>query len=303
MRVPTFGIYQKSIRHLAESAARLDRAREQVSTGKRVLRPSDDPEAAGVAMAARAEVEQLTQFRQNTDRAALFLDMTESSLAAITEQLRKVRTTALQASTAALDAGDREALAQQVERLADRIAGLMNTETGGRYLFGGTLDAAPPFRQAAAGEPYVYNGNATRLEMGLAPDLVLPVSVAGSELVNERSDAAGAPKSLFQTLADLAKEIRAASPTAISARIADLDVDLGNITRLRADVGARRNYVELARERLDATLAQLRTRQSEAEDADLSAALIELQAAELANQATAGAAARLAQPTLLDFLR
>jgi flagellar hook-associated protein 3 FlgL len=82
-----------------------------------------------------------------------------------------------------------------------------------------------------------------------------------------------------------------------------LHADLDNVISLRADLGARAQYVEWVRQRASDDLLAAQGPQSQLQDADLAAAILDTKAAENAHEATLAVAARLGQTSLLDFLR
>ena len=107
---------------------------------------------------------------------------------------------------------------------------------------------------------------------------------------------------LFTTLSLLSDEIRAGDANAVSARLADMDAHLSRVLELRAEVGGRINRLELCTDRLADMKVSLTEMRSEVEDADLVQAVVDLETQENIYQATASAAARIGQLSLLDFL-
>jgi flagellar hook-associated protein 3 FlgL len=153
-----------------------------------------------------------------------------------------------------------------------------------------------------AGPPVAYVGNANPLQVNLGPDTQFGVSVTGNVLLNARSTEGG-ETDLFQNLSNLQDAMRGGNNAGMAAGLANLDADLDNVVRVRGDMGARVQYLQLAQDRLGTDLAEARGYQSHLENADLAASAIEAASAELAHEAALAVAAKTGSPSLLDYLR
>jgi flagellar hook-associated protein 3 FlgL len=295
MRVTNLMNRQRRVAAMLRGQERLDEARERVSSGRRIQSPSDAPNEIAELLRARSEVAGLERRRSAIDLSLPSMRATDGTMGDITGALRQIRTLALQANNGATGSDSHQALAQQVQQLAERIRSLANSEVNGRFLFGGTDTDSKPF---AAGPPVTYAGSSRPLELSLARDESFAISVTGDALLNARDGT-----DLFRSLATLESAIRDGDHDAIAAGLTELDADLDNVLRLRAEIGARIQYVELARERIESDRLMARERQSRLEDADLPGAILEAAAAGHAQEATIAVASVLNRPSLLDYLR
>src|SRR5262249_27848582 len=194
-----------------------------------------------------------------------------------------------------LTADERGAIADQIARVRARLMSLGNTQSVGRYLFGGTKTDAPPF---SAGPPVDYNGNTTPLEMSLTASTPFAVSVTGDQRLNRRGGTA-----MFRNLADLETAVRTRNGAAISTGLSALDDDLTHVLRHNADLGSRVQYVQMARQQAEDGLSSAQGRQSDLQDVDLAQAILDENTAQVAHQAALAMAGRIDQPSLLDYLR
>lgn len=295
MRVTSQLSRERRIAEILRGQERLEEARDRVSTGKRILRPSDSPSEIADLLRVRANVAELSRRRESADAVLPTMKASAFALQGMSDMLREVRTLTLQAANATTNQDQQQILAGQLEQIRDRILTLANTRTDGRYLFAGTHTDTQPFEP---GPPVAYMGNGRSQEVTLAAGIPFATSVTGETLLNSRG-----ATDLFQNLTTLADAMRAGDTTGMRAGLQELDADLNHIIRLTGDMGSRIQYVELMRGQLDEHLTAARGRQSQIEDVDLAEAIIEVTTAEHAQEAALAMAGRLDQPSLLDYLR
>ncbi len=125
--------------------AQLFRTQEQLSTGKKINRPSDDPIGQAAIIKNDKTLSEVDQFLRNISEADTTLSIGESTLQSIENQLLRARELAIQAANDTNSLVDRAYIASEVRQLYDQIVAVANTSQGGRYIFAGTETAAPPF--------------------------------------------------------------------------------------------------------------------------------------------------------------
>ncbi len=158
MRTSTLGSYQSGLSLMQRMQAAIDHTQKQVSTGRRLLTPSDDPLGATRALELRESLAGLAQFDRNATMAQNRLSHEESALASVNNVLQRVRELALQANNATQSNETRAQIAVEMREHLDQLVQIANqTDGNGRYLFaGGKLDAAPV---AKVGGSYTYSGD------------------------------------------------------------------------------------------------------------------------------------------------
>jgi len=304
MRITTRMIANNLIARLAQTSEQIYRLQSQVASGKRVLRPSDDPTAAARARALRSDLAQIARFTENASYATNLLSDLDGSLDAIYDTVREACDIALQAGVPTLADNQPDALAAMVDELIERLVSLGNTQREGRYVFAGHSTLEEPFSlDASASPPVEYAGDSGLVRIEVSQGDTVVANVTGDELFNMDGAADPALDDLFTTLSLLRDEIRAGDTDAVSARLEDMDAHLSRLLELRAEVGGRINRLELCTDRLADMKVSLTEMRSEVEDADLVQTVVDLETQENIYQATAAAAARIGQLSLLDFLR
>ncbi|WP_404363137.1 flagellar hook-associated protein FlgL [Marinobacter sp.] len=159
IRISSQQIFQGGVNRLQDLNSGLQKTQEQVSTGKRVNNPSDDPVAAARILKLNQEVAQTEQFQRNVDLAENRLQQEESTLASINDVLQRVRELTVQAGSGALSSDDRQSLASELRQRLDQMASLANTrDASGEYIFSGFKGGTEAFTQNISGN-WVYQGD------------------------------------------------------------------------------------------------------------------------------------------------
>lgn len=158
MRVSTRGSYEQALRMMQQLQSALDRTQQQISTGKRLLSPSEDPIAASRGLAIRESLARLEQFDRNATVAANRLGDEENALTSVNDTLQRVRELALQANNGTQSNETRRLIAIEMREHLEQLVQLANQQDGnGRYLFSGNRDTSTPVTRSA--DTFIYNGD------------------------------------------------------------------------------------------------------------------------------------------------
>ena len=176
MRVSTFQIFNHITRSLQENMERLYLMEEQLSSGKRINRPSDDPIGIAKALAYRVNIKDFEQFKRNTNDALSYLEATDGALDTLTNTLTRARELALSSVNDTLTAEDRTGISEEVNQLRNHILGLANTKYRDRYIFSGMLYDRPAFDSSGN-----YQGDSNYIEVQVNPYLKVKENVTGLE--------------------------------------------------------------------------------------------------------------------------
>lgn len=295
MRVTNQTMIRRTLMHLEANAERLMAFQEQIATGKRVNRPSDDPSMAAQALDYRTTLELQDQYMATIDAGLRRLGTTEQAYGTLTDILQRARELAVRAGSGLLSQDQMQAAAAEADQLLIQAVQVGNTSVAGVYIFGGHQTTAPPF--TPVGSPITsvtYNGDGGLVDMEIAPGLTITANVPGSQ---------GLPAA-FAALISLRDNLNAGNAAAVSSTdLPQLDAALEQVLELRGLVGARVNRLERDRENLESTQLAIRELLSKAEEADLADVVVRLTAQQNVYEAALKTAARVVQATLLDFLR
>ncbi|KAA1417721.1 flagellar hook-associated protein 3 [Nocardioides humilatus] len=284
---------QTSLDYLQLGLGRLAKVQEQLSTGRVLNRPSDDPTSVTAAMRVRASMAEQEQYSRNAQDGVGWLGQVDTTLSNATDAVRRARDLALQgANTAAVGQTAREALAIEVEDIRAGLVATANSTYLGRPVFGGITAGSRAYDDTGT-----YIGVPGDVTRRVADGVTVQVDVDGRDVFGDGA------ASVFAELDDLATALRAGDGVTIRSSINDLAARLDTVVSARTAAGTRYARIETAdatsvsmRQSLAATLSTL-------ENTDLAQAAVDLQLQEVAYQAALAATSRVLQPSLIDFLR
>lgn len=187
MRVSTGMIFDAGVNSINRQTASLLQLQQQVSSGRRILNPSDDPVAAARALEVTQSRSVVAQFAVNHNNATSALGLEESQLTSATELLARVRELTVQAGNSSLSGSDRKALAFEMRARFDELLGIANaTDGSGQYLFSGYMGATQPFGGSVddilAGGDVLYFGDDGQRRLQISPSRFLEVSDSGNDV-------------------------------------------------------------------------------------------------------------------------
>ncbi len=161
MRVSTNGAYQRSLGMMQQIQSAIGRTQLQISSGRRILTPSDDPIASARLLNVKESIARLNQFERNGDMLRNRLSFEESALGGANNILQRVRELAIQGNNATQSNESRGLIAIEMREQLDSLMQLANQRDGsGRYLFAGNMDDVEPV--ARNGNQFTYNGDQGR---------------------------------------------------------------------------------------------------------------------------------------------
>ena len=138
MRVTNTMIANSATRNVLNAGYKLMQIQEQMSSGKKVNRPSDDPVSMAKILSCRQGLSQATQYMRNIDHANHLLRQADSALDSVGVQLTRARTLAEEAATGTYTQEQREAIAEEIKAIRLQLLQLANTQVNNKYIFGGT---------------------------------------------------------------------------------------------------------------------------------------------------------------------
>ncbi|UOQ48307.1 flagellar hook-associated protein FlgL [Gracilibacillus caseinilyticus] len=298
MRVTQSMLSNNMLRNLSSSYQSLGKYMDQLSTGKKINRPSDDPVVAMKGMDYRTQVNQIEQFERNIGEVHNWMDNSDSALSEVQNGLERLRELAVQASNGTYEEGQRANIAEEVEQLKEHLLEVANTKVNNKYIFSGTATTGNGGK-----EPYQLDGDGSFVNPINNDDVTIEVSSGTKIRVNVEPDSVFT-EDLFQDLTDFADMLKDenASEKDISQFITEIDGHIDNNVNARADLGARQNRIDLIENRVSAQLVTAQDMMSENEDADMEQVIMNLTSQEAVHRAALSAGSRVIQPTLLDFL-
>ncbi|MBL8754066.1 MAG: flagellar hook-associated protein FlgL [Planctomycetes bacterium] len=189
IRITQGMLYSRALIDVQRGLSRYSQLQQEVATGRRINRPSDDPAAALRILPLRNDLADLEQLSGNVSLARETLDTSTASLEDASSLMQRVRELTTQASNGTLSDSDRQSIGAEVEQLLSQLVGIGNSRRGDRYLFGGTENGDAPFEMVSENgrTRIVYHGNHESLEIDVAPGVSTGLNVPGDSIFQARS--------------------------------------------------------------------------------------------------------------------
>lgn len=294
MRITQAMLADSTLRNIQRTLVPMERAQRELSSGKRISRPSDDPLGAGLALSQRAALTASGGYLRTIDSALTWIGASDAALGSAVDVLQRAHELALQGANDALGSDQLQAIADEVQALLEQLVALGNSQVRGLRLFAGlqvntdpmTLNPGPPASVTYAGDPM---------------PMVRQIDDQQSVVIN-------VPGTVFSTsyaaLISLRDHLRASDTTAIrSMDLASLNGGLVSLLDARAQLGATGSQLEAARDRLELGRVSSQERLSKLEDTDIADAASRLALYDTVYRAGLATAARFDHRTLFDYLR
>jgi len=284
----------------------ISRLREQISTGKRVNRPSDAPDAFAVAEEMKTLGNRLDRRLSTINSARTFADRTQQELDGMIDLFARAREEGVQAANDSVSEGDREAIAQELRSIKAEVVDRMNAQQDGEYIFAGNRTDKKPFREDGTPNYPTHDpvsGDRTRQ---IGKDQELTVNIDGKELDQYGTTPSGDPKTITGALDNLIKAVDPADNTPgpgsdpdIRPALGDVKDALDHVISKGSKAGAIGKRLSIAEEQVESVKLDARERQSDAEDADLAKVASNLQQKQTQLQAALRAVASSKQQASL----
>lgn len=308
MRITSASAFESSVSALQRRQQALSASQEQLTSGKRVLKPSDDPAAAAAAERALARISRSDAEQRALAASRNAMQMAESALGDGGELLQQAREALVAAGNGSYSDAERLSLANAMRGLREQLFAVANRADGaGRYLFGGQGSDGPPLLDSPGGVSYNGVAGETRAASGEAS----PLSLDGRAAWLQAPDPAnpGATISLFDTLDQTIVELKTAGRTSaqvaltVSGGLAGIDAVATNLGSWRARAGEALNRIDNIGERLSQGKLDAQRQRSEAEDLDMMQAISDFQNQQSGYDAALKTYSIVQKMTLFDYLR
>lgn len=191
MRVSTNQMQQSAINSMVEQQAKLGKAQQQVATGRRIVKPSDDPVAASKVVKLDDVIRNVEQFQHNISTARARLTLEEGVLVNVVDAYHRMRELAIQANNDSQTHETRNFIAEEISQLLDEIVGLANsTDSNGEFLFAGNKGRFKPFTLNSEGG-FDYHGDDGQRFVQIGPRRQIAINDSGSDVFREIRDGNG----------------------------------------------------------------------------------------------------------------
>ncbi|CDH47148.1 flagellar hook-associated protein FlgL [Candidatus Contendibacter odensensis] len=182
MRISTSQTYRQGIKPITDHQVSLAKVQEQISSGRKILQPKDDPTNSARLMELHKQLTMNDQYGRNITLANGRLATEEGALQQGGDILQRARELNIQANSAALTDENRQSIAVEVRQLRQQLQDIANTkDSEGAYLFAGFKEQSTPFTLNANGD-VIYNGDQGQRQLKIGPSRQIAVGDAGDDV-------------------------------------------------------------------------------------------------------------------------
>jgi flagellar hook-associated protein 3 FlgL len=281
---------------------RVAKAQREVSTGKRVAAPSDDPDSIGALLQVRAELGRIEQTLTNMTRTKTEVDASESALQSAVKLFDRVRSLGMTAASGNNTTLTRQGIADELRTIIERFTGLANTEADGRFVFSGDSDQnhayavdfdtqTPPWG--------VYLGTATTRKATHPTGVQFNVAMTARDIF-ENVDPA---KNAMQSIETLRQALLANDDQAIQSALAPLSGISAHLNSALMFYGNVQSQVADGISTGQTLRLRLSAERAELEDADATASILDLQLASFQQQIALQVKASAPRSSLFEYLK
>ena len=300
MRVSNNNMTYGFLTSLNKSQQRQAQLNEQLSDGKAIHRPSDDPIRTIRSLRFQANYEQNEQFTQQVKDAQSWMDTTDSAIQNLDSVVVRAKELVIRAVGPNPDIAF-EAAAAELDGLINAAVDLGNTKLGNRYVFAGQMDTTQPFARNADGT-VTFSGDNNPVSVRITAGAVSPdndaINVTAASLF-------GPSMELFNQLNEIKNQLATGNPdlTALSgAGLANVDANHDRLLKAHAELGARMSNYEMMQNMIEGNGLTITADLAAAQDLDVPRAIIDFKTNETIYRTALSVGARIMPPSLADFL-
>jgi flagellar hook-associated protein 3 FlgL len=293
MRVTNQTLARQTLYDLNNSTNRLAQLQQQLSTGKQISSPEDDPFGTGHALSLRDELSSVQQYQRNINDGVAWLQQTDSALGNSNDILNRIRSLVVQAGNGTEDSTSLDAIKTEIGQLKESLREQANTTLDGRYVFSGSQTKTQPYPSPGN----TYAGNTGTVQRQIGQGQLVPVNQDGPSVFGPNGN------NVFDLLDRIQSDLASGNKTNLQNQdLTDLDSAMDTLQSGRSTAGAMQNRLTTQLSRLKDAEVNVSDLLSKTEDADMAQTMVNYSMTQTVFQAALQAGAKVIQPTLMDFL-
>lgn len=300
MRVTQSMLQNNMLNNLFKSQSNMDKYLKQITTGKKINRPSDDPVIAMKGINYRTEVTEAEQYTRNATEVWNWFDHSDDVLGKSTKAMQRMEELANQAANGTNTQDELNSIKKEVEQLKEQMIEMANTQVNGKYIFNGTDTDKPLIKKEKNdnGEVEIEfntgDGREEMVEIEVSKGINMEVNVSPEGVFDQE---------LFDHIDGFITALENGDDDEINQSLGNLQDSSSNIIQSRAELGARMNRLELIEDRLQNQVVIAKDTMAKNEGVEFEEAVTNLLTQEVIHRAALSAGSKIIQPSLVDFLR
>lgn len=335
MRVTNKMLSNNFLRDMRTNLNNMNTIQGQMTSGKQIRRPSDDPFKASRIMQMHSDIDANKQYNNNIKDSINWLDTTDTALGQVGNVVARIEELLVSAGNGAYSANERTAIKDEINQKIGEVSQILNTNFDGKYIFGGTRGTSKPVdveTKDASGKPQntklIYSSitggaldlsnladandpstvqynqiNSERL-VEVSQGVTMGYNITASQVINYGTDADENLMELFKNITD---HLDSTDPNDIKALtttdLTGIKAAMTNVLKVRSEVGSKQNRMESAEARNVDENFNMTEILSRTEDIDITEKAMEYATMQTIYIASLQTSAKVLQPSLLDYLR
>lgn len=304
LRVTSNMMNSQLLLNLNRNARTMNDTQLQLSTGRKINKPSDDPVGITYSLRYRAELSSNEQYKKNVDSSLSWLDFNDTVLGQAGDVIQRLRDLTVQASTGSNPQTALDSINQEVMQLKEQLVDISNSQLNGKFIFNGEQYNTKPydFAKGADGTYDVSKPITTdtgQIQFIVGEGVQMPINLTGNDVFGRTGDT----DNIFNIINNISEGLKSGNITAVSNQLNNIDTRVETILSARSEVGAKTNRIELMQDRLSDLNTNLTDLQAKTEDADYEEIIMKSKIQENIYNASLSVGAKIISTTLVDFIR
>jgi flagellar hook-associated protein 3 FlgL len=292
MRVTVSSMYNQLTANVSDSTNNYQQLQQELSTGKQINEPSDNPSGESQVMTINGLLVDLGQYTTDANAANTSLQYTDSQLNSVQELMQQAQTVATTAANGGTqDSETQQANVAQINSIITQLTTLANSTYEGHYIFSGTKTSVAPY--TAGDSTFTYHGNDQYMTSTIGQNTTVNTNVPGDQVF----------ASAFTALTQLATDMTSNDSSAISnTDLPAVQASLSDVTQTRAGLGVTIDQLNDTVTRLNTVQTTYTGNLSNIQDVDIATVYAQLQVAQNVYQSSLVATSKAMQYSLADYL-
>lgn len=338
MRITNNMLVNNSIADMNKNLERMQKVQEQMTSGSLYQKPSDNPTAVTRSLQLKTSLASITQYNSNISNTSEFVSTTDTTLGQAGDVIQNIRQLLVSAGTAGETASDNLAIKDAMNQDIAQFAQILNTNFGGKYIFGGTSASTKPV-DTEVRDPTTTGNTAliycnstgvkitdpsdslkTKMKVEIAQGVTVAYSATATDIIGDGTGTDsydlrqiftnivnhldGNVVDTSSTVAGTLKSDSTAAATALSGDdLKYIDIAMNKLLSVRSQVGAMSNRLTNALDQNTAQHDSIKNLLSKTEDTDITQATIQFASLQSVYLASLQTSAKIMQPSLMDYLK
>jgi flagellar hook-associated protein 3 FlgL len=306
MKISTHLLFERGSAQMSNVQSSLTKTQAQLAQGKQIINASDAPNQAATIQRLKSILSRQDSYQSSLNTVKARLQGEETALKSVSDLLVRAKEVAVQGGNDTLGAGDRKALATEMQALRDQMLSLANTkDSNGNYLFAGSRVKQAAFAETANGSP-VYMGDQTRMNVRVGEQQSIPINRTGTDafvpVPRVDKDGATIGVGFFQVMDNLIAGLKNSNGNDIRRGIGELDTLQQGLSMAHAQVGTNLNMVDQQTSVLEDTTLNLKSTLSSIEDLDYASAITKMNQQMMSLEAAQASFAKVSKLNLFNYI-